>query len=118
MQYAQRISQQRIRRTKRAHARVRGTTERPRLSVHRGVARITAQVIDDVQGITLASASDYTGAKLPGTKTERAIKVGQLVAEAAKAKGVTKVVFDRGGAAYSGRVKALAEAARAAGLQF
>lgn len=101
------------------HTRVRGkisgTSETPRLNVFRSNTNIYAQVIDDVTGTTLASASSL---KLTGTKTEQAAEVGKLVAEAAKAKGVEEVVFDRGGYLYHGRVAALATAAREAGLKF
>jgi large subunit ribosomal protein L18 len=110
----------------RRHARVRkhiiGAPERPRLCVFRSLADIYAQVIDDEAGRTLAAASSIDRElreKLKGmTKTEQARKVGQLVAERAKEKGITAVVFDRGGFRYIGRVKALADAAREAGLQF
>jgi large subunit ribosomal protein L18 len=109
---------------KKRHARVRtklsGTQERPRLNVYRSNQHIYAQVIDDVTGVTLASAStldkDLT---LNGTgNVEAAKQVGLLVAKRATEKGVSVVVFDRGGYLYHGRVKALAEAAREAGLQF
>jgi large subunit ribosomal protein L18 len=112
----------RVRRHFRLRKRVSGSPERPRLNVFRSNAHIYAQVIDDVQGHTLAAASTNEkvwaaddGAK---TKTEQAAIVGRLVAERAQAAGVTKVVFDRGGYKYHGRVKALAEAAREAGLSF
>ena len=95
--------------------KISGTTETPRLNVFRSNTNIYAQVIDDVTGTTLASASSL---KLTGTKTEQAAEVGKLVAEAAKAKGVEEVVFDRGGYLYHGRVAALATAAREAGLKF
>jgi large subunit ribosomal protein L18 len=98
-------------------SKISGTAERPRLSVFRSNAHIYAQVIDDVQGVTLASAS-CLAAKLSGSATEKATQVGKLVAEAAKAAGVEAVVFDRGGNPYHGRVKALAEGAREGGLQF
>lgn len=103
------------RRAHRTRARISGTPERPRLSVNRSVARISAQVIDDTTGTTLASATDHG---LTGTKSEKAAQVGKAIAEAAKAKGVTTVVFDRGASLYQGRVKALADAAREAGLEF
>jgi large subunit ribosomal protein L18 len=110
----------------RRHARVRkdlaGTAPRPRLNVFRSVAEIYAQVIDDAAGHTLASASSVDKelrANLKGLKkSEQARLVGKLVAERAKRKGVTAVVFDRGGFKYSGRVKALAYGAREGGLQF
>ena len=105
----------------RVRRRVRGTTERPRLAVFKSGRHIYAQVIDDATGATLAHASSLdaglkkggAGANLAG-----AGKVGALVAERAKAKGVAKVVFDRGGYIYHGRVKALADAARQGGLEF
>lgn len=107
----------------RIHRRIRrklaGTAERPRLAVFRSVAHIYAQVIDDAQGRTLVSASSVDkGAKTNGGNVAAAKTIGKLVAERAKDKGITSVVFDRGGYQYHGRVKALAEAARAAGLEF
>ena len=95
---------------------VNGTAERPRLSVFRSNKQIYAQVINDLAGKTLASASSLGLEKLP--KSEQASKVGALVAEKAKAAGVEKVVFDRNGYLYHGRVKALADAAREGGLNF
>ncbi len=111
---------------KRRHLRVRktvsGTPERPRLNVFRSSAHIYAQVIDDVAGHTLAAASDADkalAADIAGkTKSERAALVGKAIAERAKANGVQLVVFDRGGFQYHGRVQALADAAREAGLGF
>ncbi|WP_088044547.1 50S ribosomal protein L18 [Bacillus sp. EAC] len=109
---------------KKRHARVRtklsGTQERPRLNVYRSNNHIYAQIIDDVNGVTLASASTLDKElTLNGTGNIDAAKlVGGLVAKRATDKGVTEVVFDRGGYLYHGRVKALAEAAREAGLQF
>lgn len=100
--------------------RLSGTPERPRLAVFRSLSHIYAQVIDDVEGRTLAAASDLD-ANLKGsksTKTDAAKRVGALVAERAKNAGVAAVVFDRGGFHYHGRVKALADAAREAGLDF
>jgi large subunit ribosomal protein L18 len=108
----------------RRHARVRktvtGTGQRPRLAVYRSLSHIYAQVIDDSQGKTLAAASDLqAGVKdTKGNKTERAKAVGSALAQNAKDAGVTKVVFDRGGNRFHGRVKALADAAREAGLDF
>ena len=95
---------------------VNGTAERPRLSVFRSNKQIYAQVINDLTGKTLASASSLGLEKLP--KSEQASKGGALVAEKAKAAGVEKVVFDRNGYLYHGRVKALADAAREGGLNF
>lgn len=109
---------------KKRHARVRtklsGTAARPRLNVFRSNQHIYAQVIDDVNGVTLASASTLDKElSLEGTgNVAAAVKVGELVAKRAVEKGVSEVVFDRGGYLYHGRVKALAEAAREAGLQF
>ncbi len=112
----------RLRRHFRLRKRVSGTPERPRLNVFRSNAHIYAQVIDDVKGHTLAAASTnektWNADDNKKTKTEKAAIVGRLVAERALAAGVTKVVFDRGGYKYHGRVKALAEAAREAGLSF
>ena len=110
----------------RRHARVRksviGTSERPRLNVFRSITDIYAQVIDDQTGHTLASASSIDGevrSKMKGlNKTEQAKLVGQTVADRAKNKGITAVVFDRGGFRYVGRIKALADGARENGLQF
>jgi large subunit ribosomal protein L18 len=112
----------RIRRHARVRKRVSGTPLQPRLSVYRSLSHIYAQVIDDVSRTTLAAASDLETAvksKLGGKKkADVATLVGGLVAERAKEKGVSRVVFDRGGYPFHGRVKALAEAARAGGLQF
>lgn len=106
----------------RIRAKVEGTTSRPRLSVFRSLTNIYAQVIDDESGKTLVSAStidEELKAQMVGkTKTEAAKLVGKAVAERAKKAGVTTVVFDRGGYKYHGRVAALAEAAREAGLEF
>ena len=104
-------------RAKRTRAKIHGTAERPRLSVHFSNLHITAQVIDDDKGVTLASAKKV-GKKLTGTKTERAAQVGAEIAKAAKAKKIKKVVFDRGAKLYAGRMHALAEAARKEGLEF
>jgi large subunit ribosomal protein L18 len=107
----------------RIHKRIRrklsGTTERPRLAVFRSVAHIYAQIIDDSKGATLVSASSVDkGGRTNGGNVAAAKAIGKLVAERAKEKGVTTVVFDRGGYQYHGRVKALADAAREAGLEF
>lgn len=100
----------------RLRKRVVGTESRPRLVVTRSARHIYAQIVDDRSGTTLASASTY---KLTdGDKTARAKAAGSALADAAKAKGITQVVFDRGGATYTGRIAALADAARAAGLEF
>ena len=104
---------QRLKRHKRVRAKISGTPERPRLNVFRSATNIYAQIIDDVTGKTLVSASSREG-----TKSDAAKQVGINVAERAKAKGIDTVVFDRGGYVYHGRVKALAEGAREGGLQF
>ena len=110
---------QRLHRHKRVRGKVSGTPERPRLNVFRSETNIYAQVIDDTTGKSLASASSLEKSfSCDGTKTDAAKKVGELVAERAKAKGIEAVVFDRGGYLYHGRVKALAEGAREGGLQF
>jgi large subunit ribosomal protein L18 len=110
----------RQRRHRRVRKHVRGTAERPRLAVHRSNKHITAQVIDDVAGRTLAAAStveaDLRGA--PGSNKRAAAEIGRRVAERARAAGVSKVVFDRGGFLYHGRIAAVAEAAREGGLEF
>ncbi len=110
----------RMRRHRRVRARVSGSPERPRLNVFRSLGHIYAQVIDDTRATTLAAASDTEPSLrgMHGTKTERSRAVGKLVAGRARARGIQKVVFDRGGYRYHGRVKALAEAAREAGLEF
>lgn len=105
------------RRRNRTALRARGSG-RPRLSVHRSGKHIYAQVIDDEAGTTLASASTLAGHDGATSNVDAASAVGKRVAEAAKAAGVTQVVFDRGGFLFHGRVKALAEAAREAGLEF
>ncbi len=113
-------TQKKVAKRERRHARIRskiiGTEARPRLSIFRSSKFIYAQVIDDSKGVTLAAASDVGVEK--GTKVEKAKAVGKLVAEAAKKAKITKVVFDRGGFLYKGRVQALAEGAREAGLEF
>ena len=110
---------QRLKRHKRVRGKISGTPERPRLNVFRSNANIYAQIIDDVNGVTLVSAStldkEFEGA---AGNAEAAKKVGQKVAERALAKGIETVVFDRGGYVYHGRVAALAEGAREAGLKF
>jgi large subunit ribosomal protein L18 len=104
---------------RRIRRKLRGTPERPRLAVFRSVAHIYAQIIDDAAGTTLVSASSVDkGGKTDGGNVAAAKTIGKLVADRAKEKGIVKVVFDRGGYQYHGRVKALAEAARAAGLEF
>lgn len=109
----------RIRVHQRIRRKLRGTAERPRLAVFRSLAHIYAQIIDDSEGKTLVSASsaDKTN-RTNGGNLAAAKVIGKAVAERAKERGITKVVFDRGGYPYHGRVKALADAARAAGLEF
>lgn len=106
----------------RRHARVRGrvigVADRPRLAVHRSSEHFTAQIIDDKKRVTLAAVSDMGKKAAKGTKTERASKLGELMAAEAKKAGIAKVVFDRGGHRYHGRVKAFAESARTSGLEF
>jgi large subunit ribosomal protein L18 len=108
--------EKRIRRHKRIRARVIGSAEKPRLAVFKSNKFIYAQLIDDAKGTTLASASDIKNAK--GTKTERAAAIGATIAAEAKKHNITSIVFDRGGFRFTGRVKTLADAARAAGLNF
>jgi large subunit ribosomal protein L18 len=112
----------RERRKLRIRKNVNGTTERPRLSVFRSARHIYAQVIDDTTGKTLAAAStlskDLEGKLAEDNKVEAAKKVGKLIAQVCKDKGITKIVFDRNGYLYHGRVSALAQAARDAGLEF
>lgn len=109
----------RLQRHKRVRSKINGTAERPRLDVYRSAKNIYAQVIDDTTGVTLAAASstekDFGGY---GGNKDAAKKVGEMIAERCKAKGIEKVVFDRGGYIYHGRVKELAEGARSGGLQF
>ena len=111
----------RIRRHRRVRKKIHGTAERPRLAVFRSNKHLTVQVIDDDQGVTVAAAStneaDLRSAGGTGS-VAAAEKVGQLVAARAKAAGIDKVVFDRGGFAYHGRIAAVAAAARDAGLEF
>ena len=112
----------RLRRHARVRKNLRGTSERPRLNVFRSLTEIYAQVIDDQGGRTLVSASSVDAGlrkKMKGLKKiEQAKLVGQALAERAKSKGISSVVFDRGGFRYIGRVKALADGARAGGLEF
>lgn len=109
---------QRIRRHKRVRGKISGTPERPRLSVYRSTNNIYAQVIDDVAGCTLCSASSVEKGFEGGGNKEAAGEVGKKIAERALAKGIDTVVFDRGGYIYHGRVQALAEGAREGGLKF
>jgi large subunit ribosomal protein L18 len=105
-------------RHERVRERVRGSAARPRLAVYRSLSHIHAQVIDDGAGRTLAAASSLELRGTKAKKTELAAKVGELIGQRAKEKGIEGVVFDRGGALYHGRVKALADAARKTGLRF
>jgi len=106
----------RLQRQQRIRAKISGTAQRPRLSVYRSNANIYAQLIDDVSGKTLCSASDLK--VKDGTKSQKAQKVGEEIAAKAKDLKISSIVFDRGGFAYHGRVKSLADGARSAGLQF
>lgn len=109
----------RVKRHKRVRGKISGTPETPRLDVFRSNAHIYAQIIDDASGVTLVAAAsnekDFEGG---GNNCEAAEKVGKLIAERAKVKGIENVVFDRGGYIYHGRVKALADGAREGGLNF
>ena len=104
-------------RAARTRAKIHGTSERPRLSVHFSNLHITAQIIEDDKKTTLAYATTV-GAKMTGTKTEQAAKIGEEIAKKAKTAKVKKVVFDRGSKLYAGRMSALADAARKEGLEF
>jgi large subunit ribosomal protein L18 len=106
---------QRASRHRRVRAKIAGTQERPRLAVFKSNRFVSAQLIDDVAGTTLASAH---GRSFPGPLSAQATAIGKAIAEAGKAKGISAVVFDRGGYNYGGQVKALADSAREAGLTF
>ena len=112
-------NKQRLKRHKRVRAKISGTAEKPRLAVYRSNANISAQIIDDVKGVTLVSAStlekSFEGI---GSNKNAAREIGKIVAERAAAKGITEIVFDRGGYLYHGRVSELAEGAREGGLKF
>lgn len=108
--------EKRQRRHRRVRARVSGSEARPRLSIYKSNTRVIAQIIDDVRGITLAAAT--SNSEKGKTPRERAEAAAKTIAKMAKDKGVTKVVFDRGGFEYVGTVKAFADAARAGGLEF
>ncbi len=122
MEHSKAVGKQRQRRTYRVRKRVRGTPERPRLCVTRTLRNISAQLIDDISGVTLVSAStsdkSLTKQVKYGGNCSAAEVIGKVIAERATAKGVADVCFDRGSCKYHGRVAALANAARAAGLQF
>lgn len=104
-------------RAARTRAKIHGTSERPRLTVHFSNLHVTAQIVDDDKKTTLAYATTV-GTKATGTKTEKAASIGTEIAKKAKAKKISKVVFDRGAKLYAGRMNALAEAARKEGLEF
>lgn len=112
--------QKRIIRHKRARKKIKGTKERPRLCVFRSNKHIYAQIIDDEKSITLVSASDFDlkGKDLKRSKIEKAFEVGKILADRAKKNNIKKVVFDRGGYKFYGRIKSLAEALRKEGLKF
>jgi large subunit ribosomal protein L18 len=112
------VREARLRRHRRVRGKVSGTAERPRLVVFRSNKGISAQLVDDLTGRTLASASWIGLKKFKGTKTEQAAEVGKLLAANAKQAGLETAVFDRGGYLYHGRVKALADGAREGGLRF
>lgn len=116
------IDEARLKRKKRIRKKVNGDGERPRMSIFRSAKHIYAQVVDDTNGVTLVHVSTLTKdvkvASSESTKSDAAKFVGKAIAEACKAKGITKVAFDRNGFIYHGRVKALADAAREAGLEF
>ena len=112
----------RLRRKQRVRKKVTGTSDRPRLSVFRSARHIYAQIIDDSQGLTLVAASSMEkqvrDASKPGDKKAVAVEIGKLLAGRAKEKGISQVVFDRGGFMYHGRIRALSEGAREGGLSF
>ena len=112
-------NQARLRRHTRVRGKITGTVQRPRLNVYRSLNHIYAQIIDDVKGVTLVAASSVEkDFGMAGGNKEAAKKVGELIAKRAAEKGITEVVFDRGGYIYHGRVKELAEGARKGGLKF
>jgi large subunit ribosomal protein L18 len=111
-------TQRRLKIKKRIRSKIFGTPERPRLSVFRSNREIYAQIIDDLSGTTLVSASSQKIKKIDGDKKAVAYEVGKILASLAKQKGIDNVVFDRNGYLYHGRVKALADGAREGGLQF
>jgi len=111
-------NEQRLKRHKRVRGKISGTPERPRLNVFRSANNIYAQLIDDVAGVTIVTASSVEKGFEGGGNKEAAKKVGLMIGERGKAKGITSVVFDRGGYVYHGRVAELAEGAREGGLEF
>lgn len=111
----------RLKRHLRVRKKIKGTAERPRLNIFRSSKHMYAQVIDDIKGVTIVSASTQDkelGEIANGGNVEAAQKVGAMIAQRAKEKGISQVVFDRGGYLYHGRIQALADAAREAGLEF
>jgi len=112
----------RIRRHNRIRRRIIGTKDKPRISVHRSINNISAQLIDDIEGVTLCAASsmdkNFRDKHKSGGNVKAAEVLGEMIAKAAQAKGIKKVVFDRGGNLYHGRIKAFADSARKAGLEF
>ena len=110
----------RLRRHARLRKKISGTAERPRLVVNRSSRHIHVQLVDDLEGVTLAAASSIEAdvRAVEGDKKAHSVRVGQLIAERAKAAGIDEVVFDRGGYTYGGRIAALADAAREGGLRF
>jgi large subunit ribosomal protein L18 len=108
----------RSRRHERVREKIRGSASRPRLAVFRSLTHIYAQLIDDEKGTTLVAASSVGAKEIKASKSERAKAVGTTLGERAKAKGISEAVFDRGGYRYHGRVKALSDGARSAGLKF
>lgn len=122
MSKSEHLRKSRVRRHARIRKRVIGTAERPRLTVHRSAKHIAAQIIDDTAGVTIVSTASFDKKMRPALKNggniEAAKAVGAQVAKLAKEKSITRVVFDRGGYVYHGRIRSLAEAAREHGLQF
>lgn len=118
MKAQKRLAVTRERKRHRVRKKIVGTAERPRLSVFRSSKHIYAQMIDDLNGVTLAAASSVTKGAKPGGNIKAATSVGQKLASAAKAAGIAKAAFDRGDRKYHGRLKALADAVRAEGIQF
>jgi large subunit ribosomal protein L18 len=116
MKTTEKKTEKRNRIKRKIRMKVFGTASKPRLSVFRSNVHIYAQIINDELGVTIASASDIKG--LTGTKAEKAVKVGELIAKAGASKGIKNVIFDRNGFRYTGRIKTLADSARENGLSF
>lgn len=114
----EKTKQQRARRKRSIRTRISGTAERPRMTIVKSLKYISVQIIDDSKGVTLASASTQEKTLKGGKNVEAAQRVGKAIAERAKANKITKIVFDRNGYPYHGKVKAVAEAAREGGLEF